>query len=242
MLMYTASFFSHAFSPGLLSPLRRVFARDVRPALHDGMLNGGERWQQKLDGRDFAVFSYNAAPLLWVSGSNARGMGWFQAFFDSLGLPEINGQAPQLYCGFFVISHHAPACLWHDDYTVFANAYTLLPPLYPLCEDHGHLLYYPTAPEHSSTAPEKSSQKPLRYTYTEGESLIIGHGLQHTTEPYRSQHLRVLVSLTFGGQDMQYWPQLKPVLKGQSFFYRKPCGHLSNQLCLCALQHTGFQF
>lgn len=231
MLMYTSLFFSHAFLPELLSPLQRVFERDVRPVLREDMLNGGERWQQKLDGSDFAVFSYNAAPLLWVSGSNAKGMGWFQAFFDSLGLPKINGQAPQLYCGFFVISHHAPACLWHDDYTDFANAYTLLTPLYSLTSQQGHLLYYPPDTD--------LQQKPLRYTYTEGEALIIGHGLMHSTEPYSARdQLRVLVSLTFGGQDMQYWPSLKPVLKGQSFFYRKPCGHLSNRICLCALQHN----
>lgn len=197
------------------------------------MLAGGVRWQQRLAATDFAIFSYNAAPLLWISGNNAQGLGWFQAFFDSLGLPTIDGEPPQLYGGFFVVGNHATAPLWHDDYTEFANAYTLLTPLYPFRENQGHLLYYPK----ESTHPD-----PLRYLYKEGEALIIGHGLKHSTEPYASKHLRVLVSLTFGGQDMKYWPQLKPVLKGQSFFYRKPCDHFSNQLCLCALQSKGFLF
>lgn len=225
------AFASQHFSPTLLAPLRRIFEREVRPQLSEDMLSGGKRWQQKLGSSAFAVFSYNRAPLLWVSGTNTRGLGWFQAFFDSLGLPSIGGQSPQLYCGFFVVGNHAPAPLWHDDYTVFANAYTLLTPLYPLTPAQGHLLYYPPTP---SDQPTRNA--PLRYVYTEGEALIIGHGLLHSTEVYpATEQLRVLVSLTFGGQDMSHWPALKPVLKGQSFFYRKPCGHFSHQRCLCKL-------
>jgi hypothetical protein len=240
--MYSQSFLVQAFSPELLSPLRRLFEREIAPALLPEMLTGGTRWQQRLAATDFAVFSYNAAPLLWISGNNARGFGWFQAFFDQLNLPSIDGQPPQLYGGFFVVGNKASELLWHDDYTEFANAYTLLTPLYPFREDQGHLLYYPVIADDNTAAPDINIQEPLQYTYKEGEALLIGHGLQHATEPYVSKHLRVLVSLTFGGQDMQYWPQLKPVLKGQSFFYRKPCGHLSKQRCLCALRHTGFAF
>ena len=245
-------FLRHAFDPGLLQPLQQAFTQQIAPQLSPAMLAGGRQWQAHLPKVPFDVFSYNQAPLLWVSGANARGFGWFQAFFDALQLQLVLPEATRLYCGFFVVSNRAPEPLWHDDYVHFANAYTLLTPLNALAPSHGHLLYYPptsnpfAGDETGQTQSQNQGQEqphtqspaqPQQYHYTPGEALIIGHKLLHSTAPYPpDKQLRVLVSLTFGGEDMHYWPALKPVLQGQSFYYHRPCGHTSHQLCLCAWQ------
>lgn len=225
------------FSPSLLQPLRQVFERQIAPVLSSEMLAGGRQWRQSLPGSDFDVFSYNTEPLLWVSGHHEKALGWFQAFFDSLPLARVLPGMTRLYCGFFVVGNQALNPGWHDDYLEAANAWTLLTPLYPLTPEQGHLLYYPQADAFEARLP------PERYVYTPGEALLIGHGLWHRTEPYAPQQaLRVLVSLTFGGEDMTYWPALKPVLQGQSFYYRRPCGHASNVPCLCLWKQKASKF
>ncbi len=223
---------TYAFRPSLLQPLRQVFERQLVQRLSPEMLAGGRPWRQHIPGTDFDVFSYNTEPLLWLSGHHEQGLGWFQAFFDALQLTRILPGMTRLYCGFFVVGNRALHPGWHDDYLEPANAWTLLTPLYPWVSGHGHLLYYPTAEAFAAQA------GPERYVYTPGEALLISHGLWHCTEPYgHHERLRVLVSLTFGGEDMRYWPALKPVLQGQSLYYRRPCGHASNVPCLCLWKH-----
>ena len=62
-------FLRHAFDPGLLQPLQQAFTQQIAPQLSPAMLAGGRQWQAHLPKVPFDVFSYNQAPLLWVSGA-----------------------------------------------------------------------------------------------------------------------------------------------------------------------------
>ncbi len=221
-----------SFNPHLLRLLQKQFEAQIRPYLHQNphLLTGGTT--HRLRHSDYSIYSYNTYPLLWVACANAKSQGAFQAFFDDIA-PALETlfkdvlftwQRLQLYGGFFVVGHHAESELWHRDYFEDSNALTLLTPLFELDPRHGHLLY-------------GKPDSPQRYVYTQGEAVFVDHKLGHCTEPYASAAdpapLRVLLSLTFGGDDMRYWPAVKPILNSQSAYYLRPCGHSNQQKCFC---------
>jgi hypothetical protein len=73
----------------------------------------------------------------------------------------------------------------------------------------------------------------IRYRYKVGEAIIAGDRVPHSTEPYAtSRRLRVLVSLTFGTDKLEYWPILEKTVGAQSRFLVLPCGH-ERGACRC---------
>ncbi|MBF2052687.1 MAG: hypothetical protein IGS03_04385 [Candidatus Sericytochromatia bacterium] len=221
------------FDPDLLKPLQAEFNHSVQPWLQSKpgqrALQGGRLLRQALPGRQYAVFSYNTYPLLWIAHHNAERMTLFQRLFRQLGLDlHLQTQVQPLhrvrfYAGFFVVGQQAPAALWHDDYAPAAPGYTLITPLYPLAPEHGHLLY------------KTADGQEAIYRYQSGEAVLIGAGLQHSTQPYApSGQLRVLLSLTLGSDRLRDWPLLAPTIGRQARYFQLPCGHIRGQ-CLCRL-------
>ena len=90
---------------------------------------------------------------------------------------------------------------------------------------HGHLLY------------EVDEWQVAHYRYRPGQAIVLGERFLHTTEPYaKNEHLRVLVSMTFGTDKLEYWKKLENSLKAQSRYYLLPCGHVTGT-CKCLVKH-----
>jgi len=229
-----------AFDPALLEELRAVYAEAIAGYLirEEGrdLLGGGkpvavgwEHYPYK-----FRVTSYGHAPLLWISNDNLAAYQLFERFFRSLDVvDEIKSlvdfeQNIVLYCGFFVVGDHLDRPAWHVDYFEGANAYTLITPLFDLESGHGRLLF------RDDSDREPQFPKIGIYSYRVGEAIVVGEGFAHSTEPYRATgSLRVLASLTFGTDKLEYWKVLKQTAGKQSNFMILPCGHrMGNCSCL----------
>ncbi|HEY9839427.1 MAG TPA: hypothetical protein V6D23_03145, partial [Candidatus Obscuribacterales bacterium] len=197
------------------------------------VLAGGQTLRQAVGPAPSAyyLYSYNNYPLLWFSNNDAATYQTYRRFFDRL---EIEDELKEMvdcqeriimYCGFLVVGDRAPEYLWHDDYFSGANAYTLIAPLFELAPGHGHLLY------------AVDERREAQYHYRLGQAIVLGEKFLHTTEPYaKNDSLRVLVSMTFGTDKLDYWKRLENSLKGQSRYYLLPCGHVTGT-CNCLLKH-----
>ncbi len=128
----------------------------------------------------------------------------------------------QVYCGFFVVGKGMDRETWHKDYRDGANAYTLITPLFELDQSHGDLMY------------KDQSSNTRIYQYKMSEAIIFGDGFEHATQPYaRTEQLRVMLSLTFGTDKIEYWDILKETIGDQSNYMILPCGHEKGS-CECA--------
>lgn len=223
------------FDAELLRPLQADFAHVVQPWLQSPSgrraLQGGGLLRRVLPGRAYAAFSYNDYPLLWIAQHRADTLARFQRLFRTLALDLLLEDLVQpahrvrFYAGFFVVGRQAPAPLWHEDYAVAAPGYTLITPLYPLAPEHGQLLY------------QTAAAQTAVYRYRSGEAVLLGAGLQHSTEPYpHSEQLRVLLSLTMGSDRLSDWPLLAPTIGRQAVYFQLPCGHIRGR-CVCRLKH-----
>jgi hypothetical protein len=168
----------------------------------------------------FHVTSYGSAPLLWISNGNSHTYKRFKSFMDELGImDELKTMVDfenhiQVYCGFFVVGNKMDRQTWHKDYFDGANGYTLITPLFELEHAHGNLLY------------KDESKNTKTYEYKMNEAIIFGDGFEHATEPYaRTDELRVMLSLTFGTDKIEYWDTLKETIGEQSNYMILPCGH-----------------
>lgn len=227
------------FDPELLRPLQTDFAHHVQPWLQSPAgqraLQGGRLLRRVLPDRAYAAFSYNDYPLLWIAQHQADTLARFQRLFRTLALDLLLQDLVQpahrvrFYAGFFVVGRQAPAPLWHEDYASAAPGYTLITPLYPLAPGHGHLLY------------RRADGQSACYRYRAGEAVLLGAGLQHSTEPYApSDQLRVLLSLTMGSDRLSDWPLLAPTIGRQARYFQLPCGHIRGR-CLCRLKQGLFR-
>ncbi|PKL76341.1 MAG: hypothetical protein CVV27_10755 [Candidatus Melainabacteria bacterium HGW-Melainabacteria-1] len=223
--------FTCSFDPTLLGPIQASYLRELAPyfARHRSLLNGGRVYRQPA-GRQYYLFSYDADPLFWLSSDTAESFALYRAFFDALGLDSDLKQLLDfqrqivMYAGFLVIGDRSLKPIWHYDYLPQAHAYTLITPLFELDPDHGHLLY------------EQGEQEAL-YHYRPGEAIVFGEGFLHATEPYApTETIRVLLSLTFGTDNLDHWPILSQAVKAQSRYYVLPCGHVAGR-CLCRIRH-----
>jgi hypothetical protein len=167
---------------------------------------------------------------LWISNNNAETHRLFRRCFRSLRIEEEVGRLVDcrrgvvMYCGFLVIGNRAVEPNWHVDYAPGANAYTLITPLIELDPDHGNLLY------------ESGSKEVHTYRYAPNEAVILGERFRHSTEPYGpSGKLRVLLSMTFGTDRIEYWHLLRQTIETQSDYLLLPCGH-RNGACRCPEQ------
>lgn len=218
--------FKFQFDDHLLDEIRNSYRSKLQCFLADPryqyLFEGGRRFDLPIEpsSNEYYLSSYGTNPLLWFSCNTFETYNIYKRFFDAL---EIESEVKELvdyddkivmYCGFLVIGNRAPNHIWHVDYDPNANAYTLITPLFDLDSDQGNLLYRST------------DDQTVPYQYALGEAIIFGDKFIHSTEPYsHSKNIRVLLSLTFGTDKLQYWPILKNTLASQSKFLMLPCGH-----------------
>jgi len=222
-----------AFDDACLNELRTLYEGEVREYLdlpqNAELLTSGKyveaRWQH--GSHNYFACSYDTAPLLWVSTNDIGTHDVFDRFFRSLDVADDVKEIVDVdrkvivYNGFFVIDDHSPATKWHVDYFDGANGLTLITPLFDLIGAQGNLLY---------RDPESITRK---YRYRRGEAIVLGDRFVHSTEPYqKTTSRRVLVSLTFGTDKLDYWPILKATVGMQSEFMLLPCGH-QKDTCAC---------
>lgn len=213
------------FEDSLLDEIRDSYERELAPLLENPrnqyLFQGGQSHRVRI-GKSAPYFaqSFENYPLLWFSNNDADTYAMFRRFFEALAIEnEIRElvdcrERTIMYCGFLVIGDRAPATQWHNDYAPGANAFTLITPLFELEPEHGHLLY-------------RLENQARRYQYSLGEAIFFGEKTAHTTEPYeRSSKKRVLVSMTFGTDKLEYWPHLKESLDTQAQYFMLPCGHV----------------
>lgn len=218
--------YTFQFPDTALHEVRAMYIASVAAALESpenaNIFDGNQSVHGTLehDEHKFFVTSYGAAPLLWVSSNDAATYGVFKRAFDSLGIADEVKQLVDyqsditMYCGFYVVGKHLPTEVWHVDYRPGANAYTLLTPLFELAPGQGNLLY------------RDIDGVPNEYSYRLGEGIIVGEYFDHSTEPYKqTSSLRVLLSLTFGTDKLDYWEALSQTIAGQSQYVILPCGH-----------------
>jgi len=223
--------YTFRFEDALLDEIRDSYHHELATLLENPknqyLFQGGQSHRAKVgkSGSYFAL-SFEDYPLLWFSNNDAQTYAIFRRFFEALAIEEeirklIDYQKRiVMYCGFLVIGDRAPAAQWHCDYAPGANAFTLITPLFELEPGHGHLLY-------------KLGAGAQRYRYTLNEAILFGEKTAHTTEPYPpSAKKRVLVSLTFGTDKIEYWPHLKESLDTQAQYFMLPCGHVYGS-CKC---------
>jgi len=175
----------------------------------------------------FHITSYGTAPLIWISNNNSHTYGIFKSFIEKLDImDEIKTLVDfkdhiQVYCGFFVVGNRMDRETWHKDYFDDANGYTLITPLLELETGHGDLMY------------KDLSENIKTYKYKMNEAVIFGEGFEHATQPYaQTENLRVMLSLTFGTDKIEYWDTLKETIGEQSNYMILPCGHEKGS-CQC---------
>jgi len=233
--------YTFVFDDKLLAGIRRCYEAVIshgfesNPDLRPMLFKGGGTVSATVDihGYKFSIRSYGSDPIIWVSNNDWLTYGLFREFFDALGIREDVKELVHykndiiMYSGFFVISDHLDKEIWHVDYHAGANAYTLITPLFALDEAHGELLY------------KDPDSNICKYTYKLNEAIIFGDGFVHTTEPYaHSSAVRVLLSMTFGTDMLDYWPIMSTTIGTQSDFFILPCGHQAGT-CGCLAAHGG---
>jgi hypothetical protein len=214
-----------AFDESLLQPIREVYRTlDLDPFFAKEKVARGK---VAVGNYAFHVERYSNT-MAWVSADDLATHGLFRRYFDSLDLePSLKTMVDcerqiQVYCGFFVVADWFREPSFHVDYFDGANAYTLLTPLFALDPGHGHLLIR-----------DRNNEAIYKYQYEVGSAIMIGDHLHHSTEPYaRTGTRRVLLSLTFGTDKMQYWNVLRRTVGTQSDFMIMPCGH-EKRTCTC---------
>lgn len=221
------------FDASLLDTLRAMFDNHLRERLgREGfsyLFAGMEQIniQMKIEGLHFHITSYGSAPLLWISNNNAYTYEVFKAFMDQLDImDEIKtlvdfDKKIEVYCGFFVVGKKMDRETWHKDFKDGANAYTLITPLFELDRAHGNLIY------------KDETSAVNCYQYKMNEAVIFGEGFEHATQPYAEVDVpRVMLSMTFGTDKIEYWPTLKQTIGEQSNYMILPCGHEKGS-CQC---------
>jgi hypothetical protein len=217
--------FTLRFDEGLLDGIRDSYHRELHSILtnpqNQRLFAGGREIRQPFGAppNEYFLVSFLTYPLLWLSCNTPETYQVYQRFFDGLGIEDElkklvdHDSKIVLYCGFLVAGYRSPGHSWHLDYLPGANAYSLLTPLFELDPGHGNLLY-------------KVGDKVNSHGYEVGEAIMFGDKFMHCTEPYDDTgHLRVLVSLQFGTDKMEYWNTLRQTIESQSNYLVLPCGH-----------------
>ena len=134
--------FTFQFQDHLLEEIRTSYYRELESFLrdprHQYLFKGGRTFKQPIgkSPSEYYLFSYNDYPLLWFSANTPQTFQIYQRFFEGLSIEEDVKELVDyhkkiiMYCGFLVIGNQAPKHLWHFDYRVGANAYTLITPLF----------------------------------------------------------------------------------------------------------------
>ena len=128
-----------------------------------------------------------------------------------------------MYCGFLVMGVWSKIPNLHFDHKN-SNAFTLNTPLFELHPNHGHLVY---------TLKDKAKI----YEYSIGEGIILGDNVLHCTEPFPfCGNIRVLASMSFGTDKLEYWDLIGSTAEGVGAYIMLPCGHVKGR-CNCLEKH-----
>jgi hypothetical protein len=101
------------------------------------------------------------------------------------------------YCGFLVVRSRCESFDFHTDWRELGlKAYTLITPLVEQGDDLG-LSYL------------KSDSSIGNYFYKPGEAIIFASDFVHSTMPTLSDRKIILLSYTFGIDDMKFFPLIK---------------------------------
>ena len=160
----------------------------------------------------------------WRSANSFRSYGVFRACFERLGLSRIVSPFVEyerriiLYSGFFVTRSKCDGHDFHVDWVEETqnNAFTFLTPLIHPRGAPGLLL--------RDVCGEVRS-----YEYAPGRGIVLGAGIEHSTDMGASDTPSVLLSLTFGTDKMEYWDAISRTVLGQGNLIRLPNGLFYNK-------------
>jgi hypothetical protein len=228
--------YTFTFEDQILDEIRESYNQNIKPFISNPKnkkyLAGGKTFFKSVG--NYRLFSYGKYPLLWFSNNNRESYQIYKRFFDNLNIQnEIKklvdfDENIIMYSGFLVIGNQANTDLWHYDYYPNSNAYTLITPLFNPEAIHGDLQY------------ELSNKQVEIYKYSLKEAIIFGDKFMHSTEPYEyTDKFRILVSITFGTDKIEYWKLIKKTAVAsniiRSHYFILPCGHIRGR-CLCLIK------
>jgi hypothetical protein len=156
--------------------------------------------------------------ISWLSPNSLEDFKIFNKLFDQFNANKLLKEALNLefdlilYCGFLVVRSRCEAIDFHTDWRGLGlKAFTLITPLVEQGDDLG-LVY------------RKSNSSIGNYYYKPGEAIIFGSDFIHSTMPSKSKRKIILLSFTFGINDMNYFPLIDKCIGSQSNLYRLPNG------------------
>ncbi len=156
--------------------------------------------------------------ICWLSPSSLSEFRLFNDLFIALNVQNLLKDALKLefdivmYCGFIVKRSWCKKVNFHTDWKgTGLKAFTLITPLVEESNELG-LNYI------------KKDSSLGTYHYKLGEAIIFGEGFTHSSMPTSREREVLLLSFTFGINDMSYWPQLPKSIQSQSNLIRLPNG------------------
>jgi hypothetical protein len=156
--------------------------------------------------------------ISWLSPNSLQDFKIFNEIFDNINAGKLIKEALNLefnlvaYCGFLVIRSKCESVDFHTDWRELGlKAYTLITPLVEQGDDLG-LCYI------------KSDSSIGEYFYKPGEAIIFASDFIHSTLPSNSNRKIILLSYTFGVDDMNFFPLIQKCIGYQSNLYRLPNG------------------
>ena len=156
--------------------------------------------------------------ICWLSPNSLNQFRLFNDIFITLNIQHLLKDALKLdfnlvmYCGFIVKRSWCEKANFHTDWKgTGLRAFTLITPLVEEANDLG-LNYI------------KIDSSIGSYHYRQGEAIIFAEGFAHSSMPTTQKREVLLLSYTFGVDDMSYWPQLSKSVQTQSNLIRLPNG------------------
>jgi len=156
--------------------------------------------------------------ISWLSPNSLTDFTVFNNIFDQLNISkkfkESLGFSQKLvsYCGFLVVRSECTGIDFHTDWIgTGLSAFTLITPLVDEGNDLG-LLY------------KKTDSTVGKYLYKPGEAIVFADGFIHSSMPSESSRNIILLSFTFGFDDMALWPAISKTAGYQSNLLRLPNG------------------
>lgn len=156
--------------------------------------------------------------ISWLSPNSLNDFKIFDKMFNLINANKLLKDALNLkfdlisYCGFLVVRSSCESIDFHTDWRDLGlKAFTLITPLVEQGHDLG-LVY------------TKSDSTTGNYFYKPGEAIVFGSDFVHSTMPSKSKRKIVLLSFTFGINDMNYFPLISKCISSQSNLYRLPNG------------------
>ena len=170
-------------------------------------------------GRDFSIVRPRwASDIRWFGPRTKAGFDRFEDAFRRLGIaghvaPLLDlDREVRLYSGFLVMRRHCSKPDFHVDWRgTNGQACTLITPVTGNAEGFG-LLY------------RDEGGAVRNYDYRLGEAVLFSDEFLHSTRPGKSEADVVLLSFTFGTDQMKYWDRIRATSGSQSTLMCRPDG------------------